>query len=314
MEKSKYGKELIYLWTGNLSHEQVSLREVPSTLIISAKKQGEIKQKFLEAKAKNPNFFDGLLWKYEGHEESQGGVTFNLSPTNYMPHNILRFENFPISLEGRSSYHSSSLHDKGLLKTRYPNPFSINALQRTLDGYLLIGVKGEKSDQVGLGVMGAGFIKRTSQEGKNLPPEDVFAGTLRESLEETSYSGNPLTEEEVREFRALGTIFGSNHDTTTCVYVPLKITKDKVGIGNKEHSALIFLEDNSLILQKFLESGGIDVDYLNYRNTIFETYSQKDKKDKMATLKNSPSGIVPSVDHLLGCIELYLRNRKSFIE
>jgi hypothetical protein len=310
MEKSRYGKELMYFWTGNLSNEQVSLKEVPSTLIIPEKKRDEIKQKFSEAKAKNPNFFDGLLWKYEGHEGSSGGVTFNLSPTTYMPHNILRFERFPISYEGKSSYHPPLLHDKGTIKTRYPNPFSINSLQTTEDGYILIGVKGEKSDQVGLGVMGAGFIKRIQKDEKNIP-ENIFAATLRESLEETSYLEKKLTEENMRDFRALGAIFGSNHDTTTCVYVPLRITRDKVGIGNKEHSALILLEDDPKILQDVLEAGGINVDYLNYKNTIFETYSQREKREKMAVLKNSPEGRVPAVDHLLGCIELYLRNRKD---
>lgn len=314
MEKSKYGKELFYLWTGNLDNEQVSIQEISSNLIISAKKQEQIKEKFLEAKTKNPHFFDGLLWRYEGHEESRGGVTFYISPTSYMPHNILRFENFPVFYEGKSSYSSSSLHNRGMIKTRYPNPFSINALQRTLDGYLLIGVKGEKSDQIGLGVMGAGFIRRTHDGTKNILPEGIFAGTLRECNEETSYLESRLSEGDMYNFRALGTILGSNHDTTTCVYVPLKVTKDKVGIGNKEHNALILLEDNPVILEKVLESGGVGVDHLKYKNTLFETYSQRGKKEQMTILKNSQNGIVPAVDHLLGCIEIYLRNRKSLIE
>ncbi len=314
MEKSKYGKEIIYPFTGKFTSEQVSYETVPSSLKISKNKEKEIQDLFEKKKSENPNFFDGSLWRYEGHELSPGGVIIKISPTNYMPHNILRFENFRLNYGYVGSSSKEGLFEKSKIVSGYPNPFSINAVQKTLDGYLLIGVKGEKSDQIGLGVMGAGFVKRIEKDGQNLPPETVFTATYRECIEETSYTNNKPSEGNIRDFFALGTIFGSNHDTTTCVYVPLKTLKSEIGIGNKEHSALIFLKDNTNLLQKCLESGGISTDYLTYGNTIFETYDTKKKKDLMDLLKSSKGGILSFVDHLMGDIELYLRNRKELVK
>lgn len=263
MQKSIYGKELAFFWTGSTTPEQLSLREVASTLKICEEEEQRINVAFEEAKKKNPNFFDGTLWRYEGHQNLRGGVEFLLSPTNYMPHNILRHEQSPISYEN------------GRFVSKYPNPFSVNAFQVTADGYLLVGVKGIKSDQQGLGVMGAGFVKRETDRGKNLPPKNLFRVTLRECLEETDYLNDTApTETDMEKFRVLGMIFGSNHDTTACVYVPLKATRKEVEIGNLEHSDLLFLpvqERSSLV--KFLNDGGM-------------------------------KGI-PAVDHLLGCVELY---------
>ena len=262
MEKSKYGKQIAYLWKGNATNEQICLKEVSSTLYISEDKKEEIEKSFQEAKLKNPNFFDGTLWRYEGINNLCGGVEFLLSPTTYMPHNILRHEDYPISVK------------EGKFKSNYPNPFSINSLQITADNYILIGVKGNKSDQRGLGVMGAGFIKRNIQRGNNLPPEDIFQAALRESNEETAYANNTAPiEEDINNFRALGTIFGSNHDTTACIYVPLNAKKSEVDIGNLEHSDLFFLKNDKKSLENFLNEGGMKG--------------------------------VPAVDHLIGCIELY---------
>ncbi len=313
-EKSKYGKEIIYPFTGKFTSEQVSYDLIPSSLKISENKEKEIKDAFEERKKSNPNFFDGALWRYEGHEFSPGGVIIRLSPTSYMQHNILRFGNFKVNYGYIGTSSKEGLFEKGKLVSNYPNPFSINAVQRTLDGYLLIGVKGEKSDQVGLGVMGAGFIKRKEQNGQNLIPETIFTATHRECIEETSYMTNSPTEGDIRDFFVLGTIFGSNHDTTTCIYVPLKVQKSEIGIGNKEHSSLIFLKDDPKLLYNFLEIGGISTDYINYGNTIFETYDPRKKKDLMSILKNSEKGLIPFVDHLIGDIELYLRNRKTLLE
>ncbi len=262
MEKSKYGKELGYLWTGNLGNEEVTQKIIPSTLEISLGEQVQIKEAFKEAKEKNPIFFDGELWRFEGHNLVRGGVEFLLSKTNYMPHNILRHKTFSVNYEN------------GRLNSHYPNPHSINALQRTSDGYFLIGVKGKVSDQRGLGVMGAGFVKRK----KDLPPKTVFSTTLEECNEETAYANKTApTETDIESFRTLGAIFGSNHDTTMGIYVPLNAKKSEVDIGNQEHSDLLFLKDDPKRLEEFLIEGGMEG--------------------------------IPAVDHLIGCVELYLRNK-----
>ncbi len=187
MEKSKYGKETMYFWEGHLNTEGLTSEVIPSTLIISDDEQRMISKEFIAAKTKNPHFFDGLLWRYEGHKNVRGGVQFLLSETTYGPHNILRYEELPV------------IYEDGKFKSHYPNPFSVNALQRTLDKYLLIGVKGKTSDQIGLGVIGAGFIKRETDGGKSLPPKNVFAETLRECREETAYAAGTEPIESERE-------------------------------------------------------------------------------------------------------------------
>ena len=255
---SAYGSnDLTYLWQGHLGNENFSLTEVPSTLKISDEDQKRIDESWNAALLKNPASFDGTLWRYEGYTQKEGGVHFNVSPVAYSRHNVMR-------------------HAKGEPVSYYPNPFSINAIQHTTDGYLLIGVKGEKSDQVGLGMMGAGFSKRSlDKNGNNNPPENLMRTVERECMEETKYLvASPF---DVEEFRALGVIFGSNHDTTVGVYVPLKAARNEVGIGNREHSDLWFLPDTKTALTRFLKDGGMHG--------------------------------APAVDHALGCIELYLKER-----
>lgn len=265
LEKSKYGKETAFLYRGNLTNEQVSLSEVHSTLNITHSEKDRLKIAFDEAKAKNPQFFDGLLWRYEGHNVINGGVEFLVSPTSYMSHNIRRNEIFSVAYEN------------GRFISGHVNPFSINAVQKTADGYILIGVKSDKkSDQKGLGVMGAGFIKR--KEG--FPPEDIFVTTLRECNEETSYNrADTLTDNHLEDFRFLGNVFGSNHDTTACIYVPLNAIKTEVGIKNQEHSDLLFLKTDMHSLETFLNESGM-------------------------------KGII-AVDHLLGDIQLYYNALKE---
>lgn len=268
MDKSKYGLETTYLWNGCLTEEQTSVIEVASTLHISDADRKQLTEAFEQAKVKNPNFFDGTLWRYEGHNAVRGGIEFLVSPTTYLPHNIRRLQNFSMD------------YQNGRFVSEHVNPFAINAIQETEDGYLLIGVKGGKSDQVGLGVMGAGFVKRQEERMKSLPPKNIFTETLRECLEETSYANNTApTESNIEEFRLLGTIWGSNHDTTTAVYVPLHSTSKEVDLGNQEHTDLWLLPTDEKSLQRFLDEGGM----------------------KGAN----------AVDHLLGDVELYMNARKK---
>ncbi|MEK6913323.1 MAG: hypothetical protein AABW47_01495 [Nanoarchaeota archaeon] len=275
MRKSEYGKEITFLWEGCLSHEQLTSTEVPSTLVLSPEEKIQIQEAFEKARIKNPAFFEGQLWKYEGNKIVMGGVQAMLSETTYSPHNILR--------KGQFSVNSLDALGSTRIVTHYPNPFSVNALQRTSDGYFLIGMKGNISDQTGeLGVMGAGFIKREVEGGKNLPPKNIFIETRRECNEETAYAnGTEPVEEDIESFSALGFIFGSNHDTTTCVYVPLRAKRSEISIGNQEHSDLFFLEDNPSKLESFLKEGGMNA--------------------------------VRSCDHAIGCIELYLKNKDALL-
>ncbi len=266
MRKSKFGKETAFLWVPErpLYSEQIVLKTVDSTLEISSEEQEKIDAAFEKAKAENPNFFDGLLWRYEGHHDIRGGTHLIMSPTTYTPHNIRRHENHPVS------------YDTDQFLSKHVNPFSVNAVQVTADGYILIGVKGDISDQQGLGVMGAGFIKRE----KGLPPRNIFSEALRESAEETSYaSGTEPNEGDIESLSALGTIWGRNHDTTTAIYVPLRATSKEVDLGNLEHSDLLFLPSDRGSLERFLQDGGMNG--------------------------------LPAVDHLLGGVELYMHAKEK---
>ncbi len=266
MIKSDFGKETAYLWKGMLGNENISLKTIESTLNISPKEKEEMAKAFEEARQKNPSFFDGPLWRYEGHSDIRGGVEFLVSKTSYMVHNIRRHKDLPVD------------YINGRFISEHVNPFTINAIQVTSDNKILIGVKGKIADQRGLGVMGAGFLKR--KEG--LPPANLFYETLRECLEETKYDEKvKLTEGDVDDFRAFATIFGSNHDTTTAMYVPLKATSKQVDLGNQEHSDLLFLNTDDKSLAKFLNDGGMNG--------------------------------IKAVDPLIGCVELYREHNNKGI-
>jgi len=260
MRESKFGKETAFLWEGWASREQLLLEEVASSFDMSRQDEERVAKAFEEAKAKNPHFFDGTLWRYECTRDVRGGNIVDVSPINYSRHNVLRYE-------------------QGKPIEFYPNPVSINAVQETVDGYLLIGVKGKVADQKGLGVMGAGFIKRKlDAEGESLPPESVFTACERECLEETAYSvENPFDAEELV---AMGAIFGSNHDTTFSIYVPLNASSKEVDLGNQEHSDLILLPTDIQSLETFLGEGAMRG--------------------------------MPAADHLLGCVELYMENKYHY--
>jgi hypothetical protein len=269
MRKSRYGKETNILWEAGVpaTNEQVLLDEVPSTLKISDEQNAEIGEAFRKAKEKNPHFFDGTLWRYQDCKAEENGVTFRVSPVMYSQHNVLRDEqNKPIWF--------------------YPNPISINAVQVTTDGYIPLGVKGVVADQKGLCTMGSGFIKRgvNPDDGKNYPPVSIFSVTSDECIEETTYNiTNPENAFDIEEARALGAIFGSNHDTTICVYVPLKVESRDLDLGNKEHSDLLFLPADYDAMQRFLYESGMHG--------------------------------IPAADHLLGDIELFALNKmKGYLD
>jgi len=249
-------KELLFWWTGFEPYERFTSEEVKSRFTLSPREENKIRKEFEKNKQNNPHFFDGTLWRYEKIFTDSRGAVLQLSPITYMPHNVLRFEKRQLN--------------------NYPNPISINAVQVTVDGYIPVGVRGKLSDQKGLCTMGSGFVKRIlDKEGKNFPPTNIFQTTEKECLEETSYSfPYPF---DIEEAYALGAIFGSNHDTTICVYVPLKVQKRDIGLGNQEYSDLFFLKADEKSLDDFLNEGGI-------------------------------KGI-PAADHLLGDIALYREMR-----
>ena len=142
------------------------------------------------------------------------------------------------------------------------------------------------ADQKGLCTIGSGFIKRgvNPDDGKNYPPVSIFSVTSDECIEETAYNiSSPEHAFNIENARALGAIFGDNHDTTICVYVPLKVESRDIDLGNKEHSDLLFLQADYDTMQRFLYEGGVHG--------------------------------IPAADHLLGDIELFSLNKlKGYID
>ncbi len=262
MRKSQYGKETIFLWEGSLDRikktEDIKLITTDSSLIVSEEWQKKIDKAWKETLAKNPHAFDGKKWRTEFVYDKGKELQVFLSPTVYSQHNILRHvQDKPIGF--------------------YPNPFTINTVQETADGYILIGVKGKTSDQKGLGLMGAGFLERyETPEGESKKPENLGYVVQKECMEETKY--NKKLSFTMEDARALAVVFGSNHDTTVGFHLPIFAAHKEVALGNEEHNDLIFLPNADKDIADVLNNGG-------YKG-------------------------IPAADHMLGCLESYLNCKK----
>jgi len=257
MERSKYGKETTFLWRGYEPLHRVLLIPTESTLQISSELEQKIKTTWEKNLKENPHGFDAPKWRTElVHRHERGAVLVYVSPILYSQHNVMRHEkNQPLSF--------------------YPNPITINTVQETADGYILVGVKGKTSDQKGLlGLVGAGFIER-----KNPVPNPNLVGytVQKENLEETIYGVKKKDPFDMDDARAIAIVFGSNHDSTISVYLPLSATKDQVGVVQGEHDDLILLPNTISAISEVLDEGG-------YKG-------------------------IPAADHMLGSLEAYLRLR-----
>ena len=259
MRKSDYGKETTFLWEGIIPHDKINLIEVPSTLIISQSMDEKIKTEWGKIEAKNPNAWDAPKWRTEFVHDDGNQVNIYVSPMFYSEHNVMR-------------------HEQGQPVAFYPNPMSINAIQVTNDGYILIGVKGKGSDQKGLGPVGAGFVERyVDNLGKSKTPEKLAYVVLKECFQETKY--DKKKDFNMEDTRALGVIFGSNHDTTVGFYVPLMASSKEVDINSNEHDDLLLLPSKDQDICEVLNNGGY-------------------------------KGISAS-DHLLGCLESYVLRKEE---
>jgi uncharacterized protein YdhG (YjbR/CyaY superfamily) len=252
MRKSKFGKETAFLWEGTRKPEEISWSVAPGTLQISDELQQKIKSEWEKIAAKNPNAFDAPKWRAESVYDNGHILNIEVSPIHYSQHNVMR-------------------HVQGKDMAFYPNPITINTVQETPDGYVLIGVKGKGSDQKGLGLVGAGFVERYVENGISRNPEMIGYVVQKECMEETSYKRKLSFNME--DALALAVIFGSNHDTTVGFYLPIFATSKEVGVRENEHDDLILLPNKQADISAFLDEGGY-------------------------------KGIKAS-DHLLGCIEAY---------
>lgn len=255
MRRSKNGKELYFLWEGQKNVNDIRLIETQSTLQLNDELNEKIESEWNRIAEKNPNVWDAPKWRTEFVHEDSELLCIYVSPISYSQHNVMR-------------------HITGQPMQFYPNPITVNTVQETADGYILIGVKGKGSDQKGLGLVGSGFVERyADKEGVSKKPESLGFVVQKECLQETVY--NKKKDFYMDDASAMAVIFGSSHDTTVGFYLPLFATHDEVDISNNEHDDLLLLPTNN--------------------DDIFDVLNQ-----------GSYKGITAS-DHLLGCLESYVR-------
>ncbi|MFP4112672.1 MAG: hypothetical protein ACLFPQ_05110 [Candidatus Woesearchaeota archaeon] len=259
MRKSNAGKETTFIWEGNIPLDEVELVSGLSTFSVPCELDKKIKSEWQKIEDKNPDAWDAPKWRFEYADKNPFGLKVYVSPSiSYSQHNVMRHvEDQPMQF--------------------YPNPMTINTVQKTPDGYILMGVKGKGSDQKGLGLIGAGFVERELRDGESLPPEPLGYLVQRECMQEAIY--DKKKDFYMLDARALGIIFGSNHDTTLGVYLPIRAEKDEVSVNGNEHDDILYLPSDEKSINEVLNNGG-------YKG-------------------------IDASDHLLGCLEAF-NNRHNY--
>ena len=261
MRKSNHGKELIFLWETNagLKPEEVSLKVVPTTLQISDEMQKRIDTEWENTLKDNPHAFDAPKWRAEFVNGTYSTLEIYVSPIFYSQHNVMR-------------------HIPNQSMLFYPNPLDIGTIQVTADDYILLGVKGKGSDQKGLGLLGAGFVERyVDHSGITKNPEMLGYVVQKECLEETRY-GRKLSF-NMNDAKVLAAVFGSNHDTTIGVYLPIFATSKEVALNGNEHNDIILLPNKTEDIASLLKQGA-------YKG-------------------------IPASDYVMGCLEAFMMYKKG---
>lgn len=260
MRKSEFGKKTRFFWEGFLPVDDVGVFCTDSTLRLRPDLEVKVAKEWQKVTEKNPHAFDGLKWRTESikankfKSDPDPPLKIMVSPTRYSVHNALRHvDDKPVDF--------------------YPNPLTVNTIQETADGYIALGVRGKTSDQRGLALLGSGFVERyQNADGTDKAPERLGYVVQKECLEETKY--DKKLSFTMADARALAVVFGSNHDTTVGVHLPVFATSKELHLGNDEHSDLVFLPNNPETIRKVLKQG----------------------KHKG----------IPLADHALGCLEAYV--------
>ena len=231
MRESAYGRQVVFYWEGLKGIDDVVITPVASTLTHTGEEQKEIDAKAKELQ-EDPFRFNGYLWRFEGVNETGRKLMLKVSPIRYAEHDALR--------------------RKKLAMERYPNPLGVTVGQETADGYFPLGVQGT-GDNRELVLLGSGFIERP-KDGTSL--EDAVR---RECFsEETSYGGNKFY--DAPEFlentaQVVAITFGSRKDTGVVMRLPLPVTSREVGLGDEEHSELLFLPNSPATVTEVMGNG-----------------------------------------------------------
>lgn len=279
--KSRYGKELYdfrSIMQKPLRWEDIQLNIIDSTFTMTPELENEVSEAWKKTLEKNPSAFDAPKLRLEGLEYDDETLFIHVSDKiSYAKHNVIR-------------------NKVGLPLTAYPTPVTINALQETTDGYLLLGERNTGvSDQSGAAIVGAGFHDFTQKKGRTFYAGDMFETALRESFEETEYSGenksvkNPINKKYIR---AITLVRGSNTDVALGFHFPLRVASDQVDLNrhNKEFLKMLKIKNSASNLEHIIGTG-------NLRGATSD--------------KGVIEGDILIADHPLGVLEGYRRMRKA---
>jgi len=289
MRKSQYGKNLRFHWEGYIPLEQVVLIPTHSTLDINPEMQEKLKLKLEETLKANPNYDIGkkLRTEFVHYDEKTDKVLIFVSPTDYFTHSILRKE-------------------PNQAMQFYPNPITINTIQETKEGYLLLGIRNPKvCDQANLAFIGAGFVERTE------PQETIAKRVKTECEEETKYfeykEGKKTSPFNIKNAKALCVVTGSNTDTSVVTHLPLDKLAWECSPGNNEYNQFVYLSTSPREIKRFLDNGG----YCVSENTDCIVRDSNNFIDARAYELFSSGRIIPAADHLLGGLEAYLHCKEK---
>lgn len=233
-ERSCHGKGLYNF--GHLIKKPIhwtGLTVVPaeSTFVLREEWKSELEESWKKTLEKNPDAYDAPKTRFEGirYDEVHGvWLVHASSDITYSQHNVLRKK-------------------EGLELAEYPVPLTINALQRTADGYLLFGQRGGTSDQSDGAVIGAGFHDFRVSKGVTYLG-NLFDTTVKEVFEETEFikDGRPVEYPVDRgKMRGMDFVRGSNTDVAFAVYVPLNVPADQCALNrtNREYTEMFRISD-----------------------------------------------------------------------
>ena len=260
MRKSEYGENLRYYSEifKTLGHFEIEV--VKSTFNMDKDYSKIVEDSWNDAKKNNPDIFDAGKWRFEGLEhgikDDKPIITIYVSgDISNSQHNVLR-------------------HVKDKPIEFYPNPLTVNVIQETKDGYLLLRKSGKESNQKNIAFVGAEFVERYMGE---TTPEGLGYTIQKECLEKTKYNMNKNF--NMNNANVLGIALGSNHDTSVISHLPIFGRKEDVDINGDESDEIIYLPNNKKDIMKVLESGKLDG--------------------------------IKLADHTLGGLELYLKHKKT---
>lgn len=279
--KSEYGKELYdfrNVITRPLNPLKIELYLTGSTFSMTPELQSEVDKAWEETLKKNPNAFDAPKLRFEGLEVEKGNLIIHVSDKiRYSQHNVIR-------------------NKEGLPLTAYPTPMTINALQETVDGYLLFGQRDPKgSDQGNYAIVGSGFHDVPKIKGDAFYAGDLLATALKEVFEETEYMKDNKSVKfpvDKPNIKVITFVRGPNTDVTMGYHFPLTVLAEQIDLnrGNKEFLQMIKIRNSSSNLEHILGTG-----------SLLGADSNKGTVD----------GNLVLADHAIGLLEAYSNMRET---